>query len=69
MLIIDRFEEEYAVGENEDIKMINIPISYLPKESKEGDCIELVNDKYIINYKETKILKGKIEKLMKSLWK
>ncbi len=30
MIIIDRFEEEYAVCEKEDMEMVNIPIIYLP---------------------------------------
>jgi len=35
MIIIDRFEEEYAVCEKEDMEMVNIPIMYLPKGVKE----------------------------------
>lgn len=69
MLIIDRFEEEYAVCENKYKKMINIHISELPQCVKEGDCIELINGKYIINHKETKRLRKEIEKLTESLWK
>jgi len=68
MLIIDRFEEEYAVCENEYKKMINIHISELPQGIKEGDCIELINEKYIINHKETERLRKEIEKLTENLW-
>ncbi len=63
MIIIDRFEEEYAVCE-----MVNIQIIYLPKGVKEGDCMDLVNDKYIINNKETEKLKKEIEKLTDNMW-
>ncbi|MEW8993192.1 DUF3006 domain-containing protein [Clostridium sp.] len=69
MIIIDRFEEEYAVCEKENMEMINIPILYLPKGVKEGDCIDLVKDKYVINHKETERLKKEIEKLTEDLWK
>ncbi len=68
MIIIDRFEEEYAVCEKEDMEMVNIPIMYLPKGVKEGDCMDLVNDKYIINNKETEKLKKEIEKLTDNMW-
>ncbi len=66
MIIIDRFEEEYAVCEKEDMEMVNI--IYLPKGVKEGDCMDLVNDKYIINNKETEKLKKEIEKLTDNMW-
>ena len=69
MIIIDRFEEEYAVCENEDMRMVNIPVMYLPKGVKEGDCIYLVNGKYIINNNETERLKKEIEKLTDNMWK
>lgn len=69
MLIIDRFEEEYAVCENEHKEMINIYISKLPPEVKEGDCIEFANGRYIINHKETERLQKEIEKFTESLWK
>ncbi|MFR1708324.1 MAG: DUF3006 domain-containing protein [Clostridium sp.] len=69
MLIIDRFEEKYAVCENEYREMINIHISELPLEVKEGDCIELVKGRYIINHKETERLQKDIEKFTESLWK
>ncbi|WP_346884458.1 DUF3006 domain-containing protein [Clostridium sp. UBA4395] len=68
MIIIDRFEEEYAVCEKEDMEMVNIPIMHLPKGIKEGDCIDLVNGKYIINNKETEKLKKQIEKLTYNMW-
>ncbi|WP_346913928.1 DUF3006 domain-containing protein [Clostridium sp.] len=69
MIIIDRFEKEYAVCERENMEMINIPILYLPKGVKEGDCLDLVNDKYVFNHKETERLKKEIEKLTEDLWK
>ncbi|GAA0779461.1 DUF3006 domain-containing protein [Clostridium subterminale] len=69
MIIIDRFEKEYAVCERENMEMINIPILYLPKGVKEGDCLDLVNDKYVFNRRETERLKKEIEKLTEDLWK
>ena len=43
MLIIDRFEGEYAVCEQEDGSFRKIPKVLLPPGSREGDC--LVQDK------------------------
>jgi len=68
MIIIDRFEKEYAVCERENMEMVNIPILYLPKGVKEGDCLDLVNDKYVFNHEETERLKKEIEKLTEDLW-
>ena len=38
-VIIDRFEEEYAVCEKEDRKIINIDKNKLPSTVKEGDVL------------------------------
>lgn len=39
MYCIDRFEETYAVCEDDIGVMHDIPISELPKDSREGDVI------------------------------
>lgn len=38
-LIIDRFEGNYAVCEQEDKSFVNIPKYKLPLDCKEGDCL------------------------------
>jgi len=43
MLIIDRFEGEFAVVET-DTGFVNIPRSDIPAAAKEGDVLELVID-------------------------
>jgi len=68
MLIIDRFEAEYAVCEDEEKNMVNILVSKLPRGVEEGYCIEEISGVYVINYKETKRLKEDIEKLTEELW-
>jgi len=68
MLIIDRFEAEYAVCEDEEKNMMNILVSKLPRGIKEGYCMENTNGVYVINYEETKRLKDDIEKSTKGLW-
>jgi len=62
-MIIDRFEGEFAVVELSDKTFINIPLSELPKGSKEGDVLKLGIDK-----KETEDRKDRIKDLMDDLW-
>lgn len=61
--IIDRFEGEYAVIELDDMSTMNMNKKLLPKESKEGDVIEISIDK-----DETAKRKEKIGKLMNKLF-
>ena len=63
-LIIDRFEEDFAVCETETLEFINIPKAALPLDAKEGDVIAISIDK-----SETNKRKEKIEGLMNSLFK
>ncbi len=69
MFIIDRFEYIYAVCEDENKIMHNILREELPKDVKEGDCIERVNGKYTVNEEKTKLLRQKVEKLIEDMWK
>lgn len=61
--IIDRIEENFAVVELEDKKMINMPIELLPSGAKEGDVLSITVDK-----NETEARRRRIEKLMGDLW-
>jgi len=66
---IDRFEGFYAVCEKEDRTMIEIKISNLPSESKEGDVLIIdTNNMITIDIKETKKRRKEIEKLTETLW-
>lgn len=62
-VIIDRFEENFAIVELEDKNMINMPMELIPEGAKEGNVIEILIDK-----EETLLRKEKIEKLMNNLW-
>ena len=53
MLIVDRFEDEYVVCEDENKKMINIKKNQIEGCVKEGDIISNIKGKYIIDKKET----------------
>lgn len=68
-VVIDRFEGFYAVCEKEDRTMIDIKISNLPSESKEGDVLIIdTNNMITIDIKETKKRRKEIEKLTENLW-
>jgi len=63
MLIIDRFEGDYAVVETSD-GFINIPKKDLPRNAKEGDVLGIN-----INNNETDSRKKRIEGMMNNLFK
>ena len=69
IVVIDRFEGMYAVCEKEDMTIINIKRSLVPKEAKEGDVLNIEGDVIRIDINETKKQKSKIEKLAEDLWK
>lgn len=53
-MIIDRFEGEYAVVENENGELGRISRQLLPQNAKEGSVIEIrVNDNETENRKKT----------------
>lgn len=66
--VIDRFEGEYAICENESGEMMKIERRKLPLEVVEGDVI--IIDGYIITIDrdETQKRKARIEKFMGELW-
>ncbi|AEB74714.1 conserved hypothetical protein [Clostridium botulinum BKT015925] len=66
--VIDRFEEEFAVVELDDRKVINILKEKLPKEAKEGYVIKIADESITIDYEETEKRKKEIEELTKDLF-
>ncbi|MFL0267972.1 DUF3006 domain-containing protein [Candidatus Clostridium radicumherbarum] len=67
-VIIDRFEGNYAVCEEEDRTMIDIEKSKLPPGAKEGDVLAILDDEITIDIIETEKRKKIIEELTKDLW-
>lgn len=66
--IIDRFEGEIAVLEDENSKFTEVKKSLLPNNAKEGDCVVLKDGKYTINKETTEKLKEEIDDLMDDLF-
>ena len=52
MMVIDRFEQDFAVVETDD-GIIDISRIYLPENSKEGDVISLTENGYTIDEQAT----------------
>lgn len=68
-LIIDRFENEFAVCEDfETGKIINIEKLKLPEESQEGNVLKFKDNKYTIDIQETMKRKQNIEDKMRNLF-
>lgn len=63
--IIDRFEGNYAVLEDEDRKDKIVLINLLPKGVKEGYVIELMDNNYVIDFEETELRQKKFQNRMK----
>lgn len=68
VLVIDRFEGDFAVCEDDSCKMHNIARSTIPKEAKEGDVIVVEGDNITIDEAETKKRKAEIEELTEDMW-
>lgn len=65
---IDRFEGKFAVCEKEDRQMLDIEKFKLPITAKEGDVLNITNDRITINFEETEKRKKDIEEFTKDLW-
>jgi hypothetical protein len=68
IVIIDRFEGDFAVCEKDDKKMINIEKDKMPFGAKEGDVLNIEGSFIIINKTATAKRKDEIENLTKDLW-
>jgi hypothetical protein len=67
-LTIDRFEGDYAVCEKEDGSMLDVKKIEIPASAKEGDVLEIVNGKLIINQEETECRRKRIEEKVDKLF-
>ena len=65
--IVDRFEENYAVIETKEKKMINVNKKDLPKDIKSGDVLVKKDGKYKILKEETEQRTNYIKKLTNDL--
>lgn len=68
IVVIDRFEEKFAVCECEDKTMINIEIDKLPEEVHEGDVLVIDGDNIKVDHEETNRRREEIESLTQNMW-
>ncbi len=68
MLVIDRYEGNFAVVEDDEGKTINLPRDMLEKDIPEGSVIVLLRGKYILNKAETEKRKKELFDLQESLF-
>lgn len=68
MLIIDRFEGNYAVVEDSEADAVtNIHKALIPESAKEGDVLSYENGAYIVDTEATEKRRSEISELMKKL--
>lgn len=65
-VIIDRFEEDYAICEKEDLSIIDIPKSKIPQDAVEGDILTIEEDNISVDVEATKARRAEIENLFNS---
>lgn len=67
-MVVDRIEGDFAVVENEGI-MLDIPLSQLPCDVKEGDIVSLSNGVYIVDNKTADEQREEISARLENLFK
>ena len=67
-LVVDRFEDDCVVCEDENQNMVNILKDEIEGDVKEGDILAFYDGKYIVDKEETVDRKEYIEDLIKDLW-
>lgn len=69
VLVIDRFEENFAVCERQDNgKMVDIERNLIPEDAIEGMTIKQSGDKYTIDYENCIVTRKAIVDMLKSNW-
>ena len=67
--VLDRFEGDIAILENRRTKQfLEINKKDLPKEIKEGDILNKINDEFVKNIEKNKEVSERIRKKMEDLW-
>lgn len=70
ILVVDRFEGNYVICEDDDRKLFAIGQEEMPANVKEGDAV-IINDEgeIAIDAQETARRRQKTKKLQNDLWK
>lgn len=69
MLVIDRFEGDYAVVEDTGTdRMINIRREFIDDGAKEGDVLALYDTFYMVDKAETEKRRSEISELQRNIF-
>ena len=68
-VIVDRIEGDFAVCEQDNRQMIDIPMKNIAFIPKEGDVLILDGNDMKFDFEETLRRKKEIEDMTKDLWK
>ena len=69
ILVVDRIENNIAVCENrKSKKMIEIELSKLPQNVKEGTVLKYKRGKFSIDSEKQKEIEERIQEKMNSIW-
>jgi hypothetical protein len=69
MFVVDRFESDFAICEERNGKMVNIPKTELPPSAGEGDClIEVSKGVCAVDADETAQRKKQISEKMSRIF-
>lgn len=67
--VIDRFEENYAVCENRETRgMVNIEVSKLPNDVKEGDVLTYKDNTFSVNAELQKEIEERIQEKVRNIF-
>ena len=67
-MIIDRFEDGFAVCEREDLSHVNVDVRLLPDGAKEGSVIDFSDGVYTIDEAETLQRRREMSKKLRRLF-
>ena len=67
-MIIDRFEDGFAVCEREDLSHVNVDVRLLPDGAKEGSVIDFSDGVYTIDEAETLKRRREMSKKLRRLF-
>lgn len=69
LYIVDRIEGDYIVIESSTGEMINVKKEKIKGNAKDGDCLILKNDCFVIDEEATLQKTQKILKKVEGMWK
>lgn len=67
MLILERFEDRFAIIENGD-ERLEVDISFVAPEVNEGDVLTKIDGRYVTDKEATSKRRKEIIKLQNGLW-